>query len=188
MSVHFKLELVSGPDNIKAFPKAATSGLWTFGDIVALDSTGKVDPRTAAASDATEIEDAMLGVGLTTETLDASAETNNVHVPVSVFTPEQIWSIHVADGQLPTAYVLGLGYEIGYIGTAVDYDIAYVSGGTARTISVDESSYLTTTECATAILGVVVVAHPNRGVGRDAQYGGRVHIRFNPAACQVISG
>ncbi len=185
---HFKLELVSKFDAIRALPKAATSGLWTWGDIVTLDGTGKVDPRTAADSDAVDLENAFLGVALTTEALDANAETNNVHVPVSVFLPEQIWSIHVADGQLATDYVIGAGYELGYIGTAIDYDIAYVSGGTARTISVDESYYLTTTAAGTAGQGGIVVAHPARGVGRDAQYGGRVHIRFGPLACMQITG
>ncbi len=188
MSVHFKLELVSGPDNIRSLPKAATSGVWTFGDILTLDATGKVDPRSAATSDATDIETAMLGVGLTTEALDANAETNNVHVPVSVFLPEQVWSIHIADGQLATAYKIGKGYELGYIGTAVDYDIDYASGGTARTISVDESYYLTTTEAGTAGQGAIVVGHSDRGVGRDASYGGRVHVRFGPLACMQITG
>ena len=188
MSEHFELELISSFDAIRALPKAATSGLWTKGDILTMDGTGKVDPRTAAGSGATDIETAMIGIGLTTEALDANAETNNVHVPVSIFLPEQIWSIHVADGQFATDYLIGAGYELGYIGTAVDYDIAYVSGGTARTISVAESYYLTTTAAGTAGQGAIVVAHPDRGVGRDAQYGGRVHVRFGPLACMQITG
>ena len=188
MSEHFKLELVSREDHIKALPKAADSGIWTFGDLLTLDGSGKVDPRTAAAGDSSTLENAFLGVALTTEAADANAETNNVHVPVSIILPDQIWSMKVEDAYRATDYVIGAGYKIGYIGTAIDYDIDYASGGTARTISVDESYYLTNTAATTAILGAIVVAAPARGVGRDASYGGRVYIRFNPAACMEISG
>ena len=31
---HFKLELVSREDHIKALPKSATSGVWTVGDLL----------------------------------------------------------------------------------------------------------------------------------------------------------
>jgi len=184
---HFKLEFVSGPDHIRALPKAATSGLWTFGDILTLDGTGKVDPRTAAATSVSNLEDAFLGVGLTTEALDANAETNNVHVPVHVFTTEQVWSIKVADGQIATDYKIGIAYKIGYMADSTAYDIDYPSGGTARTVTADECYYLTTT-AATDLSGACVVAHPARGVGRDVSYGGRVHIRFTPHACMQITG
>lgn len=185
---HFKLELVNGKDNIRELPKAATSGIWTAGDILTLDATGKVDPRTAAATGVTNLEDAFLGVGLTTEVTDANAETNYTHVPVSVFTTEQIWSIHVAD--LVTAYAdyeIGVAYKIGYFADSETYDIGYASGETAKTITVDECYYLTTTE-ATDLSGAVVVATPARGQGSDADYGGRVHIRFTPHACMQITG
>jgi len=193
MSVHFKVKLVSGPDNIRLFPKAADSGIWTKGDILTLDSSGYVDPRSAANSNATGIETAMLGVGLTTEATDANAATNNVHVPVSVFSPDQVWSIKVADAQIATDYKIGIAYELGYYGTAFDYDIDYPSGGTARTVSGDEFYYLTTTEVGAVsvdavALGAVIHAHPAKGVGRDVSYGGRVHVKFTPSACMQITG
>ncbi len=187
MSEHFKLELVSREDHIKALPKTATNGLWTAGDLLTL-SSGLVMPRQTAGSDSAALEDGFLGVALTTEVADANAETNNVHVPVSIILPDQIWSMKVADLKRATDYTIGAGYKIGYIGDAIDYDIDYASGGTARTVSVDESYYLVNTAASSAILGAIVVAAPARGVGRDASYGGRVYIRFNPAACMEISG
>jgi len=185
---HFKLELVQGKDNIFALPKAATSGIWTKGDLLTLDSTGKVDPLTAAATSVANLETAILGVALTTEVTDANAETNNVHVPVFVILPDQIWSIKVADGQIATDYKIGIAYKIGYMADSTAYDIDYASGGTARTVTADECYYLTTTGATAAAAGAVVVAHPARGVGRDASYGGRVHIRFHPHACMQITG
>jgi len=188
MSVHFKLELVSGPDNIRSLPKANDSGIWTAGDLLTLDATGKVDPRTAAATSVADLENAFLGVGLTTEVTDADCETTYIHVPVSVITPDQVWSIKVADGTTAADnYEIGVAYKIGYMADSTAYDIDYASGGTARTVTVDECYYLTTTE-ATDLSGAVVVATPARGAGRDASYGGRVHIRFTPAACMQIHG
>jgi len=185
---HFKLELVSGPDNIRGLPKAATSGIWTAGDILTLDATGKVDPRTAAATSVANLEDAFLGVGMTTEALDASAETNYTFVDVSVFTTEQVWSIKIADAtRAYNDYEIGVAYKIGYMADSTAYDIGYISGETAVTVTADECYYLTTTE-ATDLSGAVVVATPGRGQGRDVQYGGRVHIRFTPHACMQITG
>jgi len=184
---HLKLEFVNGKDNIRGLPKAATSGIWTAGDILTLDATGKVDPRTAAATSVANLEDAFLGVALSTEVTDANAETNNVHVPVSVFTTEQIWSIKVADLKTTADYEIGIAYKIGYYADSTTYDIGYASGETAKTITVDECYYLTTT-AATDLSGAVVVAHPNRGIGDDLDYGCRVHIRFTPHACMQITG
>jgi len=187
-SIHWGLELVSGPDNIRALPKTATTGIWTKGDLLTLTS-GKLMPRTAAGTSVTELENAFAGVALSSEATDANAETNNTHAPLSIITPEQVWSIKVADGSRAYDYEIGLGYEIGYYGTSTTaYDIRYASGETAITVTADDFYYLTTTEPASAILGVVVVAKPNRNIGADLDYGGRVHIRFNPAACMAISG
>lgn len=188
MAIHFGLELVNGKDNIRDLPKAADSGIWTAGDLLTLDGSGKVDPRTAAAGDSSTLEDLFAAVALTTEVTDADAETNNVHVPVMVITPEQIWSIKVEDLKRASDYLIGAGYYIGYIGTAVDYDIDYPSGGTSRTVSVDETYYLVNTAAGTAAHGAIVVAHPNRGAGADLNYGGRVHVRFGVLACQQIEG
>jgi len=184
---HWGLRLISGPDNIRGLPKAADSGIWTAGDILTLDATGKVDPAVAATTDA-DVEDALLGVGLTTEAADANAETNYVFVDVSVFTTEQVWSIKVEDGKRAyNDYEIGVAYELGYYGTATSYDVGYISGETARTVTADEFYYLSVTE-ATDLSGAVVVATPGRGAGVDVQYGGRVHIRFTPHACMQITG
>lgn len=188
-STHFGLKLISGPDNIRELPKAATSGIWTKGDLLTLDATGKVDPRTAAGTTDANLENAFLGVALTTEATDADAETNNTHVPVHVITTEQVWSIKVEDGKRASDYVIGVGYDVGYYGTSTTaYDIGYASGETAVTTTADDFYYLDNTEVSAAELGATVVAMPNRGVGTDLDYGGRVHIRFNSSACMLITG
>ena len=189
-SIHFGLKLVSGPDNIRAFQKDATStSLWKKGDILTLDSDGYVTPKTAAGTTVADIETAILGVAVTTEAYDANAETNNVHVPVHVIMPEQVWSIKVEDGYRANDYEVGTGSKLGYYGTTTtDYDIGYASGETARTVTTDDFYFLEVAADATASSGATVVALPNRNIGDDLDYGGRVHIRFNPLACMLITG
>jgi len=189
MSVHFGLKLISGPDNIRLFQLDASYGAWTAGDIVQLDSNGHVKYRTASTVDVDgTLEDAFGGVALTTQATDANAETNYTHVPIMVITPEQVWSIKVEDGMRANDYKEGLGYKIGYVGTAVDYDIDYASGGTSRTVSADEFYYLDNANEATEGHGCVVQAMPFKGQTGDADYGGRVHVRFGPLACQLWLG
>jgi len=190
MSIHFGLKLINGPDNIRSFQKDSEStSLWTKGDLLTLDSDGYVTPRTAAGTTVADLETAFLGVAMTTEAYDTNAETNNTYVPVMVITPEQVWSIKVEDGYRANDYEVGTGSKIGYYGTTTTaYDIGYASGETARTVTTDDFYFLEAAADATDAKGATVVALPNRNIGDDLDYGGRVHVRFNPLACMLITG
>ena len=109
-------------------------------------------------------------------------------MPIHVISPTQVWSIKVEDGKRANDYVEGVGYKLGYVGTAVDYDIGYASGGTARTVSADEFYYLDNANEATEGHGAIVQKMPFRGQTGDADYGGRVHVRFGPLACILWLG
>lgn len=182
MATHLKLVLREGPPNIHGFLKTATSGVWTRGDLVYL-SSGKLLPK-ATTDDAT-LETEILGVAAKTEAADANAETNYVYSPVHVIIPEQVWTIHVEDGQRANDYTVGAAYKIGYLSTETAYNVGTYGG--SSTIQIDECYYLTST-AATAGDGAVVVGYLNKGVGDDADYGGRIAIRFTPDACQNIYG
>ena len=188
-SKHWGLKLINGPDLIRAFQVDATYGVWQAGDILTLDASGHLMYVKIVGTSAQDIESAIAGVALTDMTLDANAETNFVYKHIHVISPAQVWSIKVEDGYRANDYVEGVGYELGYYGTSTTaYDIGYASGETARTVTADDFYYLDNTEHASAGYGGVVVAMPERGQVGDADYGGRVHIRFGPLACMLTQG
>ena len=189
MTIHFGLKLISGPDNIHPFPKDNDAS-WLAGDILML-SSGITKPMSGTpGTSESDLDSDLFGVAVTTEAASAAAETAGNHAPVHVFTPEQVWSIKVEDATRAYDYSLGTSYEIGYYGTssASAYDVGYVSGATAKTAAGSEEFYYLVSSSLGAGKGAVVVAKPSRGLGDDLKYGGRVHVRFTPAACKGISG
>ena len=95
--------LVSGKDNIVAFPEADSQTFYKYAPV------GLSSGQVVALSDAAE--DDIFGIALR----DSNNDTNNELVDVMVITPEQRWKAHLkatATNNTPSSISRGAGYKL----------------------------------------------------------------------------
>ena len=162
MAQQFRLQLKSGPDNLKPYKEDASQS-FKRGEVL------KVTDTTEVAACTGSFDSGILGV--------AAADGQNTTTPsdkaqVYVISLDQVWALHVNSAKKPTSYSIGANYKIKQTSNA-SFTITRENEASSTTVSMRGPVLLTS--AATANEGAVVVGYIE---GTKAKKGQQILVRF----------
>lgn len=168
MAQQFRLELKSGPDNIRKFTENASES-FKRGEMVKCTGTGTAADITHVTA---SVSAGILGVAAKNG-VNTTTPTRN-EAEVYVVSPEQVWELHVESNTKPnTAYTIGANYKVDQV-TSTNFTITREAETASTTVSMRGPVLRTT--AASADHGLVLLGFSSEATrGKKGQ---KVLVKF----------